>query len=103
MAANDSSKKRQQKVGIPDNRRGQQMGVAGQPVQNREREVDAPARRGQLKDSNKMFADKSAHSTSAGATRSNSPSTSGMTSGGHPGESTGEMVFKRRLKRSGKK
>jgi len=103
-ARKDSAKKRHQKVGIPDKRRGQQMGLAGQPDKNRARENDAPASRGKLKQGNKMFADVSSQqiSSSAGSSRSNSPSTPAMNTGVRPGETTAESVFRRRLKRSKK-
>ena len=99
--AQDSDKERQQKVGIPAKRRGQQMGFAGHPDQNRAKAGEPLAARGRLK-KNKMFADKSSQqiSTSAASSRSNSPSTAAMNTGGHPGETTGETVFKRRLKRA---
>jgi len=102
MPAKDSDKERQQKVGIPTKRRGQQMGFAGHPDQNRAKAGETLAARGRLKKTNKMFADKSSQqiSTSAASSRSNSPSTAAMNTGGHPGETTGETVFKRRLKRA---
>ena len=95
-----ASKEQQQKVGIPAKRRGQQMGLAGEADRNRERAKESPASRGRLKKANKMFADNSSQqiSTSAPMSRTNSPSTAGMNSGGRPGETTGETVFKRRLK-----
>lgn len=101
MPARHSDKERQQKVGIPAKRRGQQMGFAGQPDQNQVRAAEAPATRGRLKKTNKMFADKSSQQigTGAGSSRSNSPSTAAMNTGGHPGETTGETAFKRRMKR----
>jgi hypothetical protein len=104
MATKDSAKKRQRKVGIPPKPRGQQMGFAGQPDQNRERADDTPALRGRLQKANKMFGDSFSQEigTSPAAARSNSPSVAGMNSGGRPGESTGERAFKKRLKRAGK-
>jgi hypothetical protein len=76
------------------------MGFAGASDQNRESSAETPATRGQLKQANKMFADKSSQEigTSAAAPRTNSPSTPAMNAGGRPGETTGERVFKRRLK-----
>ncbi|MCU1266426.1 MAG: hypothetical protein JWM21_2744 [Acidobacteria bacterium] len=100
MAVKNSGEKRQQKVGIPAKRRGQQMGFAGQPDQNRERASDTPALRGRLKSANKMFGDPSSQEigTSPASARSNSPSVGAMNTGGHPGETTGERVFKRARK-----
>jgi hypothetical protein len=102
--AGKNSKERQQKVGIPAKRRGQQMGFAGEPDQNRARVADTPAARGRLKEVNKMFADESSQQigTSASLPRTNSPSTTVMNSGGRAGETTGERVFKQRLKRARK-
>ena len=71
------TKKDQHKVGTPAKPRGQQMGFAGNPDQNRETMKQTPALRGRLKRANKMFADKSSqHVTGDPVTpRSNSPST----------------------------
>ena len=54
-----ASKKDQHKVGTPERPRGQQMGFAGQPDQNREEMDNTPALRGRRTRANKMFADKS--------------------------------------------
>jgi nicotinamidase-related amidase len=99
--ATKSSSKKQQKVGIPANRRGQQMGSADQPAGNRERSPEKLAARGRLKKSNKMFADKSSQQIGSDPTisRTTSPSAAAMNSGGHVGETTGETVFKQRLSR----
>ena len=96
-----ASKEQQHKVGIPAKRRGQQVGFAGEADRNRERAKETLASRGHLKKVNKMFADKSSQqiSTSAAMPRTNSPSTAAMNSGGRPGQTTGETVFKRRLKK----
>jgi nicotinamidase-related amidase len=105
MATKSSSKEQQQKVGIPVNRRGQQMGSAGQPAGqsdgNRERSPQKLASRGRLKESNRMFADKSSQQIGSDPTisRTTAPSVAAMNSGGHVGETTGETVFKQRLKR----
>ena len=90
------SKEHQHTVGIPAKRRGQQMGRAGNPDQNREVVEQTPALRGRLKKATKMFADESSQqiSSSAATPRTNSPSTPAMNTGGHPGETTGEIVFK---------
>jgi hypothetical protein len=95
------NKEQQQKVGIPAKRRGQQMGFAGQQAHNLEAAEQTPALRGRLQKSNKMFADKSAQQISTGATseRATAPSVPAMNSGGKPGETGGEIVFKRRLAR----
>jgi len=78
------------------------MGFTGHPDQSRAKAGGTLAARGRLKKANKMFADKSSQqiSTSAASSRSNSPSTAAMNTGGHPGETTGETVFKKRLKRA---
>src|SRR5437016_2459908 len=88
------TKKDQHKVGTPRKPRGQQMGFAGNPDQNREAMKDTPALRGRLKKATKMFADKSAqHQTGDAVTpRSNSPSVPAQTSGGHIGETGGEIA-----------
>ena len=93
------TKKDQHKVGTPARPRGQQMGFAGNPDQNREAMKQTPALRGRLKRANKMFADESSqHVTGDVVTpRSNSPSTPAMNAGAHKEESGGERVFKRRL------
>jgi hypothetical protein len=100
MAIRPGSKERQQKVGIPPKRRGQQVGFAGQPDHNREESTGTLASRGDLKEANKMFADKSSQQigSNPAMARTNSPSAAAMNSGGHPGQSTGEIVFKRRVK-----
>jgi len=53
------------------------MGFEGQPDRGREESAATPALRGQLKESNKMFADRSAQEigTDSGTRRTNSPST----------------------------
>src|SRR6267142_6436509 len=101
MTTRASSKEQQQKAGIPAKRRGQQMGFAGNPDQNRKAEAATPALRGRRKQTNNMFADRSSQEigSSPAAPRTNSPSTPGMNTGGRPGETTGETVFKKRLKR----
>jgi hypothetical protein len=95
-----TSKKDQHKVGIRSKPRGQQMGTAGAPDQNREEMKETPAVRGLFKRANKMAADKSSQHTGGDAVtpRTMSPSTPAMTTGGRKGESHGETVFKARLK-----
>jgi hypothetical protein len=93
------TKKDQHKVGAPAKPRGQQMGFAGNPDQNRETMKQTPALRGRLKRANKMFADESSqHVTGDPVTpRSNSPSTPAMNAAARKGESGGERLFKHRL------
>ncbi|HXD30333.1 MAG TPA: hypothetical protein VN643_04410 [Pyrinomonadaceae bacterium] len=76
------------------------MGVKGQPDKGREESASTPALRGALKQSNKMFADRSSQDVGTNATtsRTNSPSAPAVMTGGRPGESTGERVFKQSLK-----
>src|SRR5690349_10849819 len=71
------AKKDQHKVGTPEKPRGQQMGFAGTPDQNRE-EMDAtPAVRGRRKNYNKMLSDASTQHIGSDSTKpsTNSPST----------------------------
>jgi hypothetical protein len=98
------SRGEQQKAGIRRKRRGQQTGFAGNPDQNRQEMEQTPALRGRLKQTNKMFADKSLQHVASDATKpkSNSPSTPAMTSAKKLGESGGERVFKQRLARKKK-
>ena len=93
-----ASKEKQSKAGIPAKRRGQQTGKSGNPDQNRKAMKETPALRGRRKNANEMFADKSRqHVTGYGdAPRSNSPSTPAQNTGGHVGETGGEIAFKRR-------
>ena len=94
-----ATKKSQAKAGIRLKRRGQQMGTAGAPDQNRKEMDKTPALRGRLKKGNEMFADPSTQHIGGDAvtTRLNSPETPAMTSGVRKGESGGETGFKRRL------
>jgi hypothetical protein len=93
-------KKDQHNVGTPAKPRGQQMGFAGNPDQNRKMLKETPAVRGDGKRANKMFGDASAqHIGSDPVTPStNSPSTPAMNTSSH-GDTGGEKVFKRRLAR----
>jgi len=77
------------------------MGFAGEPDRNRARAEETLASRGRLKKANRMFADKSSQQigSSAAMRRTNSPSTAAVNTGGHPGETTGEAVFKGQLKK----
>ena len=93
-----ASKKHQQKVGIPAKPRGQQMGFAGNPDQNRQAERETPATSGRRKFKNKMFADASSQEigTSPVTPKTNKPSTPAFNTRA-PGASGGERDFKRRL------
>jgi hypothetical protein len=93
-----SSKKDQHKVGISPKPRGQQTGFAGNPDQNREASKETPALRGRRKAANKMFADDSSQQQTSNPVTpsSNTPSTPAQESGGHVGETGGEIAFKRR-------
>jgi hypothetical protein len=98
-----SSKKEQQKAGIPAKPRGQQTGFEGNPDKGRvAKEEETPALRGRRKVANKMFADKSSQHTASDATKSksNQPSIPAQIGGGHVGETGGEIAFKRRQKKS---
>lgn len=95
-----AARKDQHKVGIRSKPRGQQMGTAGAPDQNREAKDETPALRGRRKSANKMFADKSSQhvGTDASKPSTNSPSVPAMNTSQRKGESGGERVFKARLK-----
>ncbi|MGB9180904.1 MAG: hypothetical protein WCB68_16855 [Pyrinomonadaceae bacterium] len=97
-----AARKDQHKVGSPAKPRGQEMGRGRDKDQNREAKAATPALRGSRKAENKMFADKSRQQmTGDGATpRSNQPSTPAQNSGGHVGETGGEIAFKRRQAKS---
>lgn len=96
-----SSKKAQNKAGLPAARRGQQMGDARSNNAGDAGESQAaatPALRGRRKDANKFFADDSAQqAASEGARpRSNSPSVpAALPTGAKLGEPGGERVAKR--------
>src|SRR5256885_6814340 len=96
-----AQKKDQHKAGVPAKPRGQEMGRPGEVDQNREAKAETPALGGRRKQANKMFADKSRQQmTGDSATpRSNTPSTPAQNSGGHVGETGGEIAFKRRRKK----
>jgi len=96
-----SSKKDQHKAGLPAKPRGQQTGFAGNPDQNREESKETPPLSGRRKAANKMFADDSSQQQTSNpvAPSSTTPSTPAQESGGHIGETGGEIVAKRRAKR----
>ncbi|HEY6230952.1 MAG TPA: hypothetical protein VIW64_06805 [Pyrinomonadaceae bacterium] len=93
-------KKDQHNVGSKAKPRGQQMGRAGTPDQNRERKKATPARSGGRIKANKMFGDTSTQNIGGDAVtpESNSPSTVTREAGANKGESSGETAFKARLK-----
>jgi len=97
-----SPKKDQHKVGAKAKPRGQQMGTAGAPDQNRAAKAGTPALSGRRKAANKMFADKSAQNEGGDAVtpQTNSPSTPAMNSAARKGESSGETSFKAVLRAS---
>jgi hypothetical protein len=92
------AKAEQRKVGIPPKPRGQQMGFAGNPDQNREETKETPAVLGERPKANKMAADRSTRNVASSAVtpKTNWPSTPAMNTGPQ-GNSGGEKSFKRRL------
>ncbi|MBA2339085.1 MAG: hypothetical protein H0V88_01710 [Pyrinomonadaceae bacterium] len=91
------TKEGQSKAGIPQKRRGQQMGDAANPDQNREEMNDTPSLRGRRADESEHFADESTQQTGSDAVtpRSNTPSVPAAMPAGEPlGESGGERAFK---------
>ena len=97
-----TSRKTQAKAGVPEKRRGQQMGdERSQPSKIDEAQATTPARRGRRKAANKFFADDSfQHTGTRGeAPRDNSPSIpAAIPTGVKQGESDGEAEFKARRK-----
>ena len=97
-----TSKKAQNKAGVPSRRRGQQMGdERSAPDKSAESEKETPALRGRRKDANKFFADDSSQMIgSRGETpRDNSPSVpAAAPTNTKLGESGGEKEFKARQK-----
>jgi hypothetical protein len=97
-----TSKKAQNKAGIPARRRGQQMGdERSAPDKGTESKQKTPALSGRRKDANKFFADDSSQMTgSRGETpRDNSPSVAAaVPTNVKLGESGGEREFKTRQK-----
>ena len=101
-----ATKKDQHKVGTPEKPRGQQMGFAGNPDQNREAMKDTPALRGRRKKASKMFDDESSQHVGGDAAtpRSNTPSTPAVAPTSLKlGETGGERVFKQRQAQRRKK
>ena len=95
-----TSRKTQAKAGVPERRRGQQMGdERSQPSKTDEAQKETPALRGRRKDANKFFADDSFQSvgTSGETKRDNSPSVpAAIPTDVKQGESGGEAEFKAR-------
>jgi hypothetical protein len=97
-----TSRKAQAKAGVPEKRRGQQMGdERSQPAKIDEAQAETPALRGRRKAASKFFADESYQSTGTrGETlRDNTPSVpAAIPTNVKQGESGGETEFKARQK-----
>ena len=97
-----TSRKTQAKAGVPERRRGQQMGdERSQPSKVDEAQQETPALRGRRKSASKFFGDESSQRTGTRgeAPRDNSPSVpAAIPTGGKLGESGGEAEFKARQK-----
>ena len=97
-----TSRKTQAKAGVPEKRRGQQMGdERSKPPKTDEAQRETPALRGRRGDANKFFADDSFQrtGTSGETPRDNSPSiAAAIPVGVRQGESGGEAEFKARQK-----
>lgn len=97
-----TSRKTQAKAGVPERRRGQQMGdERSQPGKTHEAQAETPALSGRRKAASKFFADESSqHTGTRGETpRDNTPSVpAAIPVGGKIGESGGEAEFKARQK-----
>jgi hypothetical protein len=97
-----TSRKTQAKAGVPEKRRGQQMGdERSQPSKIDEAQHETPALRGQRKAASKFYADDSFQRTGTrGETpRDNTPSVpAAIPTGVKQGESDGEAEFKTRQK-----
>ncbi|HEY6802614.1 MAG TPA: hypothetical protein VI306_03445 [Pyrinomonadaceae bacterium] len=93
-----AAKKDQHTVGSPEKKRGQQMGFAGNPDQNREEMKQTPAVIGNRPRANKLAGDVSQKqlSTDAVTPSTSSPSTTGMNVKPR-GAAGGAAQFKRRL------
>jgi hypothetical protein len=99
-----ASRKTQSKAGVPEKRRGQQMGdERSQPDKTLESKEETPAARGRRKSASKFFGDESYQQTGARgeAMRDNSPSVpAAIPADTKLGESGGEREFKDRQKKS---
>jgi hypothetical protein len=97
-----TSRKTQAKAGVPERRRGQQMGdERSQPDKTREAQAETPALRGRRKAASNFFADDSSQAVgSRGETpRDNTPSVpAAIPTNTKIGESGGEAEFKARQK-----
>lgn len=104
-----TSRKTQAKAGVPEKRRGQQMGdERSKPSKIEEAQAETPALRGRRKAASKFYADDSSQAvgTRGETPRDNTPSVPGaIPTGGKIGESGGEAEFKARQKsaRKGRK
>lgn len=103
-----TSKKTQAKAGIPQKRRGQQMGdERSMPDKTHEAQAETPALRGRRKAASKFFGDDSSQvvGTRGETPRDNTPSVPAAVPAGKFGESGGEAEFKARQKaaRKGRK
>ena len=102
-----TSRKTQAKAGVPERRRGQQMGdERSKPAKIQEAQAETPALSGRRKSASKFFADESSQRTGARgeAPRDNSPSVpAAVPTGVKLGESDGESGFKARQKSGSKK
>ena len=101
-----TSRKTQAKAGVPEKRRGQQMGdERSKPSKIDEAQKETPALRGRRKAASKFFADDSFQQTGTRgeAPRDNSPSVAAaIPTNVKQGESDGEAEFKARQKSSSK-
>jgi len=97
-----TSRKTQAKAGVPEKRRGQQMGdERSKPSKIDEARRETPALRGRRKAASKFFSDESSQrtGTSGESPRDNSPSVpAAVPVGVRQGESGGEAEFKARQK-----
>ena len=97
-----TSRKTQAKAGVPEKRRGQQMGdERSKPSKIDEAQEETPALRGRRKAASKFYGDESFQATGTrGETlRDNTPSVpAAIPTGGKIGESDGEAEFKARQK-----
>lgn len=97
-----TSRKTQAKAGVPEKRRGQQMGdERSKPSKIEEAQEETPALRGRRKAASKFYGDESfQHTGTRGETmRDNTPSVpAAIPTGGKIGESGGEAEFKARQK-----
>lgn len=101
-----TSRKTQAKAGVPEKRRGQQMGdERSKPAKLDEAQAETPALSGRRKAASKFFADESFQrtGTSGEAPRDNSPSVAAaIPTGVKQGESGGEAEFKARQQSASK-